>query len=192
MNGVSAKLKRFPKLERLLVDTDVNPYLIGYLRAVGFNVKFVLDVRVDIHNDAAIIRYGREHGRIVVCHDRYKDRETKIKVFREIYDHGGQAIQVSRGSDQHPLTSLGKILVHRYAWLEFFKDNDGIVLVHESGMKRMPRPYLIKQVQGILGDKESVIGEIPLKSPRRPKIRRRPKPVAKEQLQMQNGNSARE
>lgn len=178
------QLKNFPKLESLLVDADVDPCLIQYLRVVGFNAKFVLDVKVNVHDDAAIIRWAREHNRIVVCHDKYKDRETKFKVFQEIYEHGGHAIQISRGSNQEPLTCLGKLLIHHSVWTEFFKQNDGIVLIHQGGMKPMPRAYLIRQLQGIMGDKKSVIGDIPLKSPHPRKHHLKPKPISPDKPQL--------
>jgi len=185
LNKVSAsQSQRLPRLGLLLVDADVNPLLLPYLRAVGFNVKFVHNVKVNVHDDPAIIRYARKHNRILICHDRYKDRKTRIRVFQEIYEHGGQAIQVSSGSGQDPLTSLGKILLHRNEWVEFFKENDGIVLVHATGMKRMPRSYLIRQLQRILGDNQSVIGDIPKRSPRSSKGHRQAKTVANGQLTM--------
>lgn len=163
----------------MLIDTDVLD-LIPYLRAVGFNVKSTLKVDVNFRDDRAIVAWARRHNRIVVCHDKYKDRETKIRVFQELYEHGGQTIQISTGSGQDPLTSLGKVLAHRNDWLKFFSQNDGAVLVHSNGWKPMPRKYLIRQIQGILGGK-AITGEIPLKAPRRQRQRiTKPIPITPE------------
>ncbi len=130
---------------------------------------FAVRVKVNIRDDGAIVEWSRKHNRILVSHDKYKNREHKIRVFQEIYEHGGHVIQVAGGSDQDVLTSLGKIIVNRKEWVKFFNDNDGVALLHRGGMKPMPRAYLIRQLQGILGDDKSVIGDIPLKSPRRRK-----------------------
>lgn len=172
-------LQPLPRLERLLIDTDVNPLLARYLRAVAFNVLFAAKVRVDYRDDISIIKWARKHRRIVVTHDRYKDRATKIRACQEIYDHGGQVIQVSRGQDQTPLTSLGKILAHREDWVKFFQENDGMVLVHKTGMTPMPRAYLIRQIQNQLD-----FPALPKIAPKSPHIRkggRRPKPISEAQ-----------
>lgn len=189
MKQASTRHSKFKKLERLLLDTDVNANLIRYLRVVGFNVLFARKVKVNVRDDAAIVRWARRHKRILVCHDKYQNREHKIRVFNEIYKHGGHVIQVAGGSDQDILTSLGKILVNREEWTRFFAANDGVALLHRGGMKPMPRAYLIRQLQGILGDDKSVIGDVPLKSSRPTKAPQRRKRVAKEQLSMQNDNN---
>ena len=160
-----------PKLERLLLDTDVNANIIRYLRAIRFDVLFAVKVKVDIRDDGAIVEWSRKHNRILVTHDKYKNRGHKIRVFQEIYEHGGHVIQIAGGPDQDVFTSLGKIIVNREEWVKFFNDNDGVAFLRKDGMKPMPRGYLIRQLQGTLGDDESVIGDIPLKSPRRRKQR---------------------
>ncbi len=174
MNSALTKhLRRLPKLERLLLDTDVNANLVRYLRALRFGVLFAAKVKVNTRDDAAIVKWARNHNRILVCHDKYQNREHKIRVFQEIYENGGHVIQIAGGSGQDILTSLGKLLANREKWINFFKENDGVALLHGGGMKPMTRQYLVRQIQGILGGK-SVIGDIPLKSPRRhrhPKIK---------------------
>ncbi len=172
--------KPLPKLERLLIDTDMNPYLARYLSAVGFNVLFAARVNVNYRDDVEIIKWARSHDRIVVTHDRYKDRATKIRVCQEIYENGGHVIQVSRGQYQAPLTSLGKILAHREDWVKFFQENDGMVLVHKTGMTPMPREYLIRQIQSRLDF--PTLPRIAPKAPRTGRGGRRPKPISEEQL----------
>ena len=156
--------RQLPKLERLVLDTDVNAHLRGYLEAVGFDVLFALHVDVDIHDDTAIVIWARRHRRLFVTHDKFSDRQTRIKLHLEVYENGGQAIRIGGGPEQHPLTSLGKILVHRHKWVEFFKENDGIALVHETGLKLMPREYLYHQIQSRMID-----SSIALRSQRRRK-----------------------
>ncbi len=140
---------------------------------------FAGKVQVDYRNDIAIIKWARSHGRIVVTHDRYRDRATKIRACQEIYENGGQVIQVSRGQNQTPLTSLGKILAHREDWVKFFQENDGMVLVHQTGMTPMPREYLIRQIQSQLD--LPTLPYIAPKSPRTRKGGRKPKPISKNQ-----------
>lgn len=143
---------------------------------MGFNVLFAAKVKVDFRDDIAIIKWARSHGRIVVTHDRYRDRATKIRACQEIYENGGQVIQVSRGQSQTPLTSLGKILAHREDWVKFFQENDGMVLVHKTGMTPMPRAYLIRQIQSQL--EFPALPQIAPKSPRRGRGGRKPKPIS--------------
>lgn len=140
---------------------------------------FAVKVKVDYRDDIAIIKWARSHGRIVVTHDRYRDRATKIRACQEIYENGGQVIQVSRGQSQTPLTCLGKILAHREDWVKFFQENDGMVLVHQNGMTPMPRAYLIRQIQNQLDF--PALPQIAPKSPRPRKGGQKPKPVSEEQ-----------
>ena len=176
-------LKQLPKLEWLLIDTDVNPYLARYLGAIGFDVVFAAKVKVDYRDDIAIIKWARNHNRIVVTHDIYRDRATKIRACQEIYENGGQVIQVSRGQSQTPLTSLGKILMHREDWVKFFQDNDGIFVVYQTKPKPMPREYLLRNIQGQFDGELAPV--VTLKLPRRQKIiRRKPKPIPPERSRL--------
>jgi hypothetical protein len=160
----------------------VNPLLVQYLGAVGFDVLFAPKVKVDYRDDTAIVKWARQHNRIVVTHDRYKDRTTKIRICEEIYQNGGQVIQISGGPSQTPLISLGKLLTYHEDWVNFFKENDGMVLVHKIGIKCMPRAYLLRQI--LRTDISShIISTIPSKSPRRQgRVGRKPKPTPLEQF----------
>lgn len=145
--------QRLPKLERLLLDTDVNAYVERYLTAVGFDVLFAARVDVDVRDDTAILKWARRHRRILVCHDKHRDGQTRVKLFLEVYENGGRVIRIGGTPDQPPITSVGKILVRRADWSAFFKENnDGMVLVHGTGTKPMPRSYLHRQVQGAFFD----------------------------------------
>ena len=54
------------KLERLLLDADVNVHLVGYLEAIGFDVEFAPRVKgLDIHHDAELVKWARSHNEIL-------------------------------------------------------------------------------------------------------------------------------
>lgn len=165
--------KDIPKLqglERLLIDTDVKPTLIPYLGAVGFNVLWARNAKVNYRDDVALVKYARHYNRILVCHDRHRDsskaKEIRIRIYREIYERGGRVIEIAGTPSQDPLTSLGKILVHRHKWSTFFAENDGIVIVREaSNMSAITRDKLIRTIQGVID--HPTIPPIPPKATRR-------------------------
>jgi hypothetical protein len=154
------------------------------LRVVGFDVASAKDVKVGFRDDVKLVRYARHYKRILVCHDRHRDKpgdkETRIRIRQEIYNHGGQVIEVSGSPKQPELTSLGKILTHRAKWKEFFENNDGIVILYENrDIKAIPREALIQQVQGLLA--HPTIPPIPPKSPQKPIKHRLPRPKRPEE-----------
>ena len=118
-----------PPLERLLLDTDVDVGIRPYLEAVGFHVQFALHVDVDVRSDTAILRWAREHEHILVCHDKHRDKSTRLELYPELYEQGGKIIRVTGDSSQNELTAVGKILVHREKWVAWFAENDGEVIV---------------------------------------------------------------
>jgi hypothetical protein len=136
-----------PRLERLLLDADVSAEVEPLLRAVGFHTEFALRVSVNIRSDLDILRWARKSDYIVVCHDKFKDKQTRSELYPELFHRGGKIIQVGGGPSQDPYTSLGKILVHRKTWLEWFKDHDGIVVVHSEGINLRDSSNLFEIVQ---------------------------------------------
>ena len=151
MNEVSTRRRRRfpPKLDRILLDADVNARLLRYLESIGFDVLFAPNVDgVDIHDDSKIVKWARRHRRILVCHDRFKDKQTRIRVYLEVLQNGGKVIRIAGPPQQPLLTSLGKLVVHRDDWLQFFKEHeDGIVAVHMTGMHRRTRDDLAVKLQ---------------------------------------------
>jgi len=174
------------KLERLLLDGDVNPELEPYLRAVGFRVRFAQRVRVNIRDDVDVLRWARKYGYILVCHDKHKDQKTRIRINRELYERGGQVLQISRDSSQHPITAVGKILVNWEEWTEFFSQTDGRVVVNKQGCRKIPSVELYLQIQNRL----DIEGTAQAMQKRRPSKRhRKPRKRPGEQLPMDVGVS---
>lgn len=137
-----------PELDRLLLDANVNAYLKDYLKAVGFDVVFAIDVDANIHDDTSILIWARSHNRILVTHDKFRDGATRFKLYLEIYNNGGKVLQVIGGPQSPPLTSLGKILVNREKWSLFFSNNDGLVRLSATGMKSLSPGELYREIQG--------------------------------------------
>ena len=150
---------RLPRLGRVFLDADVDARLEQYLVAVGFDVVFAIRSGVDIRDDVAVLKWARRHRRIMMTHDRFKDGPTKHKLYQEVYVNGGKIIQIARRQDQSPAMLLGKVLVHLRDWAAFFEENEGMVLLHASGLKRMPREYLIRQIQRTFGDPTPVLSK---------------------------------
>ena len=59
-----------PKLERLLIDVDMKPALLSYLKVVGFDVAWAKDAKVNFRSDRALVAFARHYHRILVCHDK--------------------------------------------------------------------------------------------------------------------------
>lgn len=145
------------------------------MRAVGFRVQFALRVRVDVTNDTAILRWARQHDYILVCHDKHRDRKTRLELYPEICQNGGRIICVGGGPDQDPLVALGRILVHLDEWRDFFAQNHGIVVVHKQGINRTPSHELYSKVQSLL-DTDRVTGRKLIRPSRERRAKRRQEP----------------
>ena len=121
-----------PNLEDLLLDTDLNAEIQPYLEAVGFHTQFALHVDANKRDDLDLLRWSRRNGFIYVCHDRFKDRDTKLRVYPDLFDNGGKILRIAGDSSQDPLTAVGKVLVDREKWKAWFEENDGIVIVRAN------------------------------------------------------------
>ena len=126
------------RLERLLLDGDTHPELEGLLRAAGFNTENVRRIDVDIQDDTAILRRARSDKRILVCHDRHRDRATQQFLFLEMYRRGGRVLRISGDSSQESLEALAKVLLWRTQWLEFFSE-------HKKGAATVYRDHIVKK-----------------------------------------------
>ena len=116
----------------MLLDADVRVELLRLLAVVGFRPLTVLDLDdVDVHDDVDILRWARRRRRILVTHDHFRDRSTKVRMNLEIAERGGRVITLLGGPDQDPYTSLGRILVNRVRWREQF------VIRREHGVARL-------------------------------------------------------
>lgn len=121
-----------PSKERFLVDSDCDPELVVLLRKVGFRAKSVLSLNVP-NDDTRLLIWAREHGYILVCHDKHRGAKTKYSFYSEMYYRGGQVIRVGSRPGQSALLALGKILVHLPTWQEHFRNDSGEAVVHPSG-----------------------------------------------------------
>jgi hypothetical protein len=174
-------IRQLHKLERLLLDADVNIDLEPLLRAIGFRTEFALRVGVNIRNDTDILRWARRHRYIMVCHDKFKDRQTRMELYPEIYHRGGKIIQIGGGPSQDCYTSLGKLLLHRQKWLEFFREHDGIVIVHEQGMHKRDANDLYTIVQRRMPLSDEPIKTLKSRKPIQHHVKRRLKEPPPEQ-----------
>lgn len=167
-----------PKLERLLLDADVRADVKPLLEAVGFRVQFAPPgVGGSAPSDTEIVRRARGRDQIVVCHDKHRDKQTRLELYSEVYHGGGRIIRVGGPPGQDPLIIVGKILANVDKWRDFFSENDGMVLVHREGIKYFPSYKLYARVQATL-DVERVTGRKVIKPSRQRKPKKRPKPSA--------------
>ena len=166
---------RLHKLERLLLDCDVNVELEPLLKAVGFRTEFAQRVDVNERNDTDILKYARRHRYIMVCHDKFKDKRTRLELYPEIYKNGGKIIQIGGGPEQEPLSALGRLLVHREDWGRWFKYNDGIVTVHKTGMNTKDSGELLSKVQGSFPFAEDPVKTIKARKQKNLPTKRRPR-----------------
>ena len=173
-----------PKLERLLLDADVNPELTPLLRAVGFDAEFAPSLGVNIRNDRDLLRWARRRRYILICHDKFKDKQTRVELYPELYHRGGQIIQIGGGPAQDPYTALGKLLVNRKDWLEWFKSHSGYVLVHSQGMIKRDSSELYSIVQSTMSLVTEPVRTLRQRkrSKRRGKKRTRMTPIEQERL----------
>ena len=142
---------RPPLLEKLLLDADVDPRIEPLLRAVRFRIRSVHRTKVDVGNDAAIVRWAREHGYFVLCHDRHRDFPTRLELFPEVAYHGGQVIQVGSDDARDPHTTVGQLLAWRAEWRKWFDDHrHGIVYVHAQGFKTYTQQRLAAMVPNVM------------------------------------------
>jgi hypothetical protein len=118
-------------LERFLVDSDIDPKLVLLLRKVGFKATHATWHNIP-NDDTGYLIWGRQHGYILVNHDKHRDAKTRYSFYSEMYYHGGQVIRVGKPG-QPILRLLGCILAQRHMWQEHFSKDSGEAIVHPSG-----------------------------------------------------------
>ncbi|MXY22729.1 MAG: hypothetical protein F4Y49_15525 [Dehalococcoidia bacterium] len=141
-----------PKLERLLLDTDLDVEIQPYLEALGFQTKFALNISADHRSDVDLLRWARMNDYILVCHDKHKDKSTRLELFPELKTHGGRILRITGDSSQSVLTALGKILVNREKWRSWFADHDGLVILKMDGVIYRTAEELYSWIESDLED----------------------------------------
>ena len=129
-----------------MLDGDTDPELADYLRAVGYDVTLAPRGGSTIRDDVKVLRLARGQGRILVCHDAHRDRETQLRLFPELYRRGGKILKITGDSSQDLLTALGKIITWRLEWSNWFSENDGRVVVHKGGWRKQTAADLVNFV----------------------------------------------
>lgn len=117
---------------RFFIDTDVDPELVFLLRKVGFRATYASWHTKLENDDTTYLKWARDHGYILVCHDKHRDAETKHSFYSEMYYRGGWVIRVGK-SGQSTLRILGCILAQRHRWKHYFSKDSGVAVVHPSG-----------------------------------------------------------
>lgn len=142
-----------PQLERMALDADVDPELGLLMSALGFDVADVRKAK-GLRNpkDKQVLIWARRYRRILVCHDRHRDRKTRLSLYPEIWERGGQIIELQGGSDQDPYEALAKLLRHRATWLAFFaKEGKGRIVLTGDRCKTETAFALMSKIQGVAG-----------------------------------------
>jgi hypothetical protein len=116
------------------LDTDLDVEIQPYLEAVGFQTQLALNISADHRSDVALLRWARSNDHILVCHDKHKDRSTRLELYPELRRNGGRILRITGDSSQDVVTALGKILVNREKWRTWFKDNDGEIILKMDGV----------------------------------------------------------
>jgi hypothetical protein len=109
----------------------------------------------------------------LVCHDQHSDKETRLRLYPELYNYGGKILQIGGDSSQPMLTALGKILVWRENWEPWFQENDGKVVVYRD--RCIPKSALTL-TNVTISQQAYDIGQAPFSQKRKPRkktIRRR-------------------
>ena len=145
-----------PKLERLLLDTDLDLEIRPYLEAVGFQTQLALSISADHRSDVDLLRWARMNDHILVCHDKHKDKSTRLELFPELKANGGRILRITGDSSQDVLTAVGKILVNREKWRSWFADNDGLVILKMDGVIYRTAEELYSWVERDLEDADPV------------------------------------
>lgn len=145
-------MTELPRLERLLLDADLDVEIQPYLEAIGFQTHLALNIEADERDDVALLRWARENDHILVCHDKHKDRSTRIELYPELNTNGGRILRITGDSSQDVLTAVGKILVNREKWHRWFHDNHGMVILKADGAIYRPAHELYRTVQRYVED----------------------------------------
>lgn len=156
--------------EKFLIDSDCDPELVRLLQRVGFRARSVLALQI-ANDDTLNLIWAREHGYILVCHDKRRDHVTKYAFNSEMFYRGGQVIRISGQPGQDATLALGKILAQRPAWQEHFRKDSGQVVVHPRGCNFTTAAALFERTRYAL--------KLPMEDPAVPLRERKRLPIRK-------------
>jgi len=120
------------RLERFLVDSDIDPELVLLLRKVGFKATHASYHEKIPNDDTKYLAWARKRDYILVTHDKHRDAKTKYSFYSEMYYRGGRVIRVGKPG-QPALRLLGCILAQRHMWSAHFATDSGEAVVHPGG-----------------------------------------------------------
>lgn len=121
-----------PSVWRFLVDSDIDPGLVVLLRKVGRKATHASWHPSVPNDDTKYLIWARNHGYLLVNHDKHRDAKTRYSFYSEMYYHGGRVIRVGHPG-QPILRLLGCILAQEHMWSEYFSNDSGEAAVHPSG-----------------------------------------------------------
>ena len=135
----------------MLLDVDIDPRVEPLLRRIGFWARRADRVKVDIHDDVAILRWARRYGYILLSHDRHSDLPTRLEWHPEIALHGGQVIELRSDNRRNPYTTVGRLLASRVEWRAWFDEHvHGVVYVHKQGITTRTQQDFARMAPDIL------------------------------------------
>ncbi len=145
-NDISIEKQSQSKIERFLIDSDINPELVFLLRKIGSKSTHATWHQSIPNDDTEYLKWARNHNYILVCHDKHRDAKTRYSFYSEMYYRGGQVIRVGRPG-QNILRLLGVIFAQRHNWQKYFEKDSGEAIAHPSGCKFIDAKTLLERSQ---------------------------------------------
>lgn len=116
------------------------------LKKLGWDVReIVIDVPQLRGTDDIkdVLVYAKRTGRVLISADMFKDRPTRMALWRNIRNSKrGKVISVAGAAENIPTQIVGKLLFHQDRWEVFFEQGQGIAQIGDlkADMLRMWRP----------------------------------------------------
>lgn len=125
---------------RFFTDSMTSRRVVEMLRQLGADVLTVYEHGTATEkDDFKHVRTARDLGRIFITHDKLR-AQSGVDVARELTEYGGKLIHISRGPEQSPYRTVGKLWFHQPTWEPFLLEHDGLVDIGD--LKANPKCYL--------------------------------------------------